>query len=169
MFYIRGNRQDFDTWSAMGNTGWSYDEVLPYFEKSVRPVGNATHPQGYVALSRFEVPATTEKMIFDGAESLGVRRVDEFAEGSFVGYANVPVTAENGQRAHTGKGHLGRVAAGRSNLHVIKNALVNQLHFDATGQRVEAVSFVRGERTYRVGVAREAVLSAGVIDSPHCC
>ncbi|XP_034490247.1 glucose dehydrogenase [FAD, quinone] [Drosophila innubila] len=164
MLYIRGNRQDFDTWSAMGNEGWSYDEVLPYFEKSVRPVENATHPQGYVTLTKFEMPAI-EKMIFDGAESLGVRHVREFAEGSFVGYSNVPVTAQNGQRAHTGKGHLGRVA-GRSNLHVIKHALVKQLHFDATGQRVEAVSFVRGERTYRVGVAREAVLSAGVIDSP---
>ncbi|KAM8720823.1 hypothetical protein ACLKA7_006810 [Drosophila subpalustris] len=164
MLYVRGNRRDFDNWSAMGNTGWSYDEVLPYFQKSVRPVGNETHPAGYVTLSKFEVPAV-ERMIREGAESLGVPLVEEFAEGSFVGYTNVPVTAQNGQRAHTGKGHLAKVGQ-RPNLHVIKHALAHQLHFDPAGQRVEAVSFVRGERTYRVGVAREAVLSAGVIDSP---
>ncbi|KAH8384992.1 hypothetical protein KR093_004750, partial [Drosophila rubida] len=164
MLYLRGNRRDLDNWAALGNTGWSYDEVLPFFEQSVRAAGNATHPQGYVQLTRFETPGPLA-MLYQGAQALGVPQVREFAEGSFVGYAQVPVTARHGQRASSGKGHLGRVAE-RRNLHVLKQALVKQLHFDAAARRVEAVSFVRGSRTYRVGVAKEAVLSAGAIDSP---
>ncbi|XP_034099416.1 glucose dehydrogenase [FAD, quinone]-like [Drosophila albomicans] len=166
MLYLRGNRRDFDDWSDMGNAGWSYDEVLAYYEKSVRAVGNATHPQGYVQLSYFEMPQGPPfSMIYEGAQELGVPQVREFAEGSFVGYTQVPVTAQHGERASTGKEYLGRVSQ-RGNLKVIKHALVKQLHFDATAQRVEAVSFERNGHTYRVGVAKEAVLSAGAIDSP---
>ncbi|KAH8276464.1 hypothetical protein KR044_009814 [Drosophila immigrans] len=164
MLYLRGNRRDFDTWAAMGNEGWSYDEILPYYERSVRAVGNASHPQGYVQLGRFETPGPLA-MIYAGAEALGVPHVAEFVEGSFVGYTQVPVTAQHGQRVTTGKGHLGRVAE-RQNLHVIKHAQVKQLHFDVARQRVKEVSFVRHGRNYKVGVAKEAVLSAGAIDSP---
>ncbi|XP_030566708.1 glucose dehydrogenase [FAD, quinone] [Drosophila novamexicana] len=166
MLYVRGNRHNFDSWAELGNTGWSYDEVLPYFERSVRSVGNVTHPQGYMTLNPFELQdEDIQAMIRAGGQELGVPSVAQFAEGSYVGYTSVPGTVQRGRRMSTAKGHLSRIAE-RPNLHVVKRAQVNQLHFDATGARLEAVSFVRGERTYRVGVAKEAVLSAGAINSP---
>lgn len=169
MLYVRGNRRDFDDWAALGNTGWSYDEVLPFYERSVRAAtsGNATHPIGYTTLEQFELQeASIRQMIRDGHIELGVPSVEQFAEGSFVGTATVPGTVQRGQRATTAKGYLSRVIADRPNLQVVKHAQVTQLHFDAAGERLEAVSFVRHERSYRVGVAREAVLAAGAINSP---
>ncbi|KAH8394426.1 hypothetical protein KR222_005200 [Zaprionus bogoriensis] len=165
MLYVRGNRRDFDGWAELGNTGWSYDEVLPYFERSVR-AGNATPPVGYTTINEFEEQdAEVRLMIRDAGVELGLPSVRQFAEGSYVGTATVPGTVQRGQRMTTAKGYLSRVAD-RPNLHVVKHAQVTHLHFNEAGERVESISFVRNERTYRVGVAREAVLSAGSIDSP---
>ncbi|XP_068158796.1 glucose dehydrogenase [FAD, quinone] [Drosophila tropicalis] len=167
MLYVRGNRRDFDGWSSLGNTGWSYDDVLPFFELSVRPVGNASHPQGYITLNPFEQhDIDIQEMIKKGGQELGIPTVTAFQEGSETGYSNVLGTVQRGQRMSPGKGHLGRVA-GRSNLHVIKNAKVTKLHFDSAGQRLVEISFERrGGPSQSVKVSKEAVLSAGAIDSP---
>lgn len=165
MLYIRGNRQDFDGWAAMGNTGWSYDEVLPFFELSVTPQGNATHPKGYVSLNPFERhDEDIHRLILAGGLELGLPHVEAFVEGSETGYAHVPGTVRNGHRMSTGKGYLGAVAATRPNLHVVKNARVTKLNLE--GDRVSSVSFEKDGTLHRVKVAKEAVLSAGAIDSP---
>ncbi|XP_037814919.1 glucose dehydrogenase [FAD, quinone]-like [Lucilia sericata] len=167
MLYVRGNRFDYDRWQQEGNTGWGYDDVLPYFEKSIRPVGNQSHPQGYVTLNEF--PRFEEdifSMIFEGSRELGIPRVKEFAEGSYIGYSHVKGTIQNGLRATTGKGYLGKVSQ-RPNLKVIKNAQVTKLQFDSKGQTVKSVEFVLQQQyKLKVPVKREVVLSAGTIDSP---
>ncbi|XP_001355521.3 glucose dehydrogenase [FAD, quinone] [Drosophila pseudoobscura] len=165
MLYVRGNRRDYDGWAALGNDGWSYDEVLPYFERSVRPQGNESHPKGYVTLSPFErQDDDIHQMILAGGLELGLPNVAAFAEGSETGYGHVPGTVRQGQRMSTAKGYLGAVAGTRPNLQVVKHALVQQLHFQ--GDRLQGVTFERQGRQHRVEVAKEAVLSAGSIDSP---
>ncbi|EDW37622.1 GL27083 [Drosophila persimilis] len=165
MLYVRGNRRDYDGWAALGNDGWSYDEVLPYFERSVRPQGNESHPKGYVTLSPFErQDDDIHQMILAGGLELGVPNVAAFAEGSETGYGHVPGTVRQGQRMSTAKGYLGAVAGTRPNLQVVKHALVQQLHFQ--GDLLQGVTFERQGRLHRVEVAKEAVLSAGSIDSP---
>ncbi|EDW51057.1 glucose dehydrogenase [FAD, quinone] [Drosophila sechellia] len=165
MLYVRGNRRDFDGWAAMGSTGWSYDHVLPFFEKSVTPQGNATHPKGYVTLKPFERQDNDiHQLIIDGAHELGQPYVERFQEGSETGYAHVPGTVRQGQRMSTAKGYLGAVAKSRSNLHVVKNALVTKLDLD--GETVTAVKFERAGVSHRVKVTKDVVISAGAIDSP---
>ncbi|XP_065363241.1 glucose dehydrogenase [FAD, quinone]-like [Calliphora vicina] len=167
MIYLRGNRFDYDRWLAEGNSGWGYEDVWSYFEKSIRPVGNATHPQGYVTLNEF--PRFDEdifSMIFKGTGELGIPRVEEFGEGSYIGYSHVKCTTQNGRRSSTGKGHLGKVSQ-RPNLKVIKNAQVTKLEFDNTGQTVKSVEFlIKQQHKLKVVVKREVVISAGTIDSP---
>ena len=167
MLFVRGNRFDYDRWSDEGSEGWSYDEIWPYFEKLVRPVGNETHPQGYVTVNEF--PRLTDdiyELLFKGSGELGVPKVDDFIEGSYIGYGFIKGTFKDGHRASTGKGHLGKVSQ-RPNLKVIKNAQVTKLVFDSTGKRVEAVEFVlRQKHQLKVNVKREAILSAGTIDTP---
>ncbi|TMW49151.1 hypothetical protein DOY81_005741 [Sarcophaga bullata] len=167
MLYVRGNRFDYDRWWSEGNTGWSYDEVKYYFDKSIRPVGNDTYPEGYVTLNEFPVfDEDIETMIFKGAQELGVSKIDEFKEGSYIGYTRVKGTVQNGRRLSTAKGHLGKVSQ-RSNLHVIKHAQVTQLKFDSSNRRVEAVEFLlQGKQKIQVEVLKEAIVSAGTIDSP---
>ncbi|XP_022218864.2 glucose dehydrogenase [FAD, quinone] [Drosophila obscura] len=165
MLYLRGNRRDYDGWAALGNDGWSYDEVLPYFERSVRAQGNESHPKGYVTLNPFErQDDDIHQMILAGGLELGMPYMAEFAEGSETGYAHVPGTVRRGERMSTARGYLGAVAGTRPNLHVVKHALVKQLHFQ--GDLLQGVSFERKGRLHRVEVAKEAVLSAGSIDSP---
>lgn len=167
MLYVRGNRFDYDRWLDEGNTGWGYDDVKFYFEKSIRPVGNDTHPQGYVTLNEFPVfDGDIETMIFQGAHEIGLRKVDEFKEGSYIGYSRIKGTIQDGRRQSTGKVHLGRVSQ-RSNMHVIKNAQVTQLKINPSNQKVEAVEFLlKGKQKLQVGISKEAIVSAGSIDSP---
>ncbi|KNC26961.1 Glucose dehydrogenase [FAD, quinone] [Lucilia cuprina] len=165
MLYVRGNRFDYDRWQEEGNTGWGFDDVWPYFEKSIRPVGNETHPQGYVTINEFpHFDEDISEMLLKGSSELGVPKVDDFAEGSYIGYSHLKGTLKNGHRASTGKGHLAKVSH-RPNLKVIKNAQVTKLEFDATGQKVESLEFILKDKTLRVKVKREAILSAGTIDS----
>uniref|UniRef100_W8BBI3 Glucose dehydrogenase (Acceptor) n=2 Tax=Ceratitis capitata TaxID=7213 RepID=W8BBI3_CERCA len=167
MLYVRGHRADYDSWAQAGNQGWGWDDVLPYFERSVRPIGSATHAQGYVTLNAFPVnDPDIEQMIYAGTAELGIPRVHRFTDGSESGFSNLPGTIQNGRRMSTGKGYLASVAR-RPNLQVIKNARVTKLNFDDTGSRVRSVSFtIRDERQMRVSVGKELVLSAGVIESP---
>uniref|UniRef100_A0A0K8UP37 Glucose dehydrogenase [acceptor] n=1 Tax=Bactrocera latifrons TaxID=174628 RepID=A0A0K8UP37_BACLA len=167
MLYVRGHRGDYDSWAQAGNTGWGWNDVLPYFERSVGPLGNDTHPRGYVTLSAFPVnDPDIEQMIYAGTAELGIPRVHLFTDGSEIGYSNLPGTIMNGRRMSPSKGYLASVAK-RPNLQVIKNAHVTKLNFDKSGRNVRSVSFtVRNERKMRVSVGKELVLSAGAIESP---
>lgn len=166
MLYLRGNRQDYDQWLAEGNAGWGFNDVWPYFEKSIRPTGNSTHPQGYVTLNEYPVyEKDLYSTIYNGAEELGVPKVDDFIEGSYLGYATVKSTVSNGQRMSTGKTYLGKVTE-RPNLKVIKNAQVTKLHFDANHEHVILVEYMlRDKYLMAAEVGKEVVLSAGTIDS----
>ncbi|XP_065363242.1 glucose dehydrogenase [FAD, quinone]-like [Calliphora vicina] len=167
MNYIRGNRFDYDRWLEEGNSGWGYDDVWSYFEKSIRPVGNDYNPQGYVTLNEFpRFDEDISSMIFKGTNELGIPRVEEFGEGSYIGYGHLKGAIQNGRRASTGQAYLGKVSK-RPNLKVIKNAQVTKLEFDHTGQTVKSVEFlIKQQDKLRVEVKREVVVSAGTIDSP---
>ena len=167
MMYVPGTRFDYDRWQELGNIGWGYDDVKPYFEKSVKPAGNDTHPLGYVALNKFPVfDGDVDTMMFQGAQELGLNIVEEFKEGNYLGYGRVKGTIENGRRLSTLEGHLGRVSY-RPNLHIIKNAHVTKLDFDMSAQKVTAVEFLlREEYKLKVEVTKEAIISAGSLNSP---
>ncbi|KAM7347188.1 glucose dehydrogenase [FAD, quinone]-like [Cochliomyia hominivorax] len=167
MVFVKGNRFDYDGWLEEGNTGWGYDEVFPYFHKATTPTGNETHPYGYIPLNEFpHYDNDIFTMVFKGSSELGVPRVKDFVDGSYIGYTFLKGTIDNGLRVSTGKGHLGRVSK-RPNLKVIKHATATKLEFDHTGQTVTAVDFlVRDQHQLKVEVKREVIVSAGAIDSP---
>ncbi|XP_037814904.1 glucose dehydrogenase [FAD, quinone]-like [Lucilia sericata] len=166
MVYVRGNRFDYDRWLEEGNTGWGFDNVWPYFEKAITPAGNHTHIQGYVPYNEFpQFDEDIFSLIFQASAELGIPRVEEFGEGSYIGYSHLKGSIENGLRVSTGKGHLGRVAQ-RPNLKVIKNAQVTKLVFDNNGPTVKSVEFtIKQQEELKVEVKREVILSAGTIDS----
>ncbi|XP_037954407.1 glucose dehydrogenase [FAD, quinone]-like [Teleopsis dalmanni] len=167
MLYVRGHQQDFDDWVTDGSIGWGWDDVLPYFEKSVRPVGNETHPEGYVAINLFEsFDEDIKYIVQDAAAEVGVPSFREFIENSEVGYTDLYGTIENGRRMGSGKGHLSRVGK-RPNLRVIKNARVTKLNFDKNSKAVKSVSFEVSEKyKFSLSAKKEYILSAGAIGSP---
>ncbi|XP_075156915.1 glucose dehydrogenase [FAD, quinone]-like [Haematobia irritans] len=167
MLYVRGNRRDYDRWCAEGNEDWCYDQVLPYFQKSLQPQGNTSHPKGHMTVNDF---SSFYKHIVDlfleGSHEMGIPKVDDFVEGNYIGYSQVKGTIQQGQRSSSGKGYLAKVKE-RSNLKVIKNAQVTKLNFNEKGDKVESVEFeLRKEHILKVNIGKEAILSAGAIDSP---
>lgn len=168
MMYVEGHRKDFDDWLAAGNTKWGWADVKRYYEKAVRPVGNDTHPKGYVVLKE---NYSNEKLaignvIFNATAELGLPRLGKLENGIEIGTIYLPVTATVGRRMSTGKVHLAKVS-GRSNLHVIKNAHVRKIHFERGGTVATIVTFVlRGVNEMSVEVRKEVVLAAGTMDTP---
>lgn len=166
MLHVRGNRQEYDRWCSEGSAGWCYDQVWPYFEKMEKPQGNATHPEGYANLNEFgQYDQHLVDLLLNASDELGVPKIKDFVEGSYIGYAETKGSVSNGLRSSTGKSYLAKVRE-RSNLKVIKNAQVTKINFNEQQDRVTSIEFIlQQEKSLKVHVKREAILSAGTIDS----
>ncbi|XP_013105608.2 glucose dehydrogenase [FAD, quinone]-like [Stomoxys calcitrans] len=166
MLYVRGNRAEYDLWCAAGNDGWCYDQIWPYFQKAETPAEDKSNPQGYVVVGNYEEhDGDIQDMLLKGSKELAIPQVKDFVEGSYVGYAQIKGTIDQGQRASSAKGHLARVSK-RSNLKVMKNAQVTKINFNDKGDLVETVEFrLRNSQDLKLKVGKELILSAGSIDS----
>ncbi|XP_073835210.1 glucose dehydrogenase [FAD, quinone]-like [Musca autumnalis] len=168
MLYVRGNRAEYDKWCAAGSEGWCYDDVWPYFVKSTTPQGSPNDPKGFVSLNEFgDFDPHVVELLVNAGKELGLPKVEDFVDGSYVGYSYIKGTVSEGRRGSTGKGYLAKVYKNRPNLKIIKNAFVNKINFNGAGNRVDSVEFrIQDEHAMEVKVAKEVVLSAGAIDSP---
>jgi len=164
--YVRGNRGDYDNWAQLGNTGWSYDAVLPYFRRSEANQNLSNEFHGSDGPLQIEGPRNThplQNLFFDVLDDFGVRRNLDYngavQEGSF----HYQFTTKNGRRQSAADGFLDPVLD-RPNLHVVTGAQVTGLSMDAT--RVTGVAYAKGRESVIVS-AGEVILSAGTIGSPH--
>jgi choline dehydrogenase-like flavoprotein len=171
MIYMRGQARDYDRWRQMGNPGWSWEEVLPYFKKhedqwALEPDAfEDVHERGgewriELARIRWEILDAFR----DAAEQAGIPKVDDFNRGNNEGCGYFHVNQKTGVRWNTAKGFL-RPVQHRSNLKIETHAMVERLLLE--GRRVSGLKLrQRGaERTIRA--AREVVLAAGAIGSPQ--
>ncbi len=165
--YVRGQVRDFDTWAQLGNRGWSYDDVLPYFQRSEdRSSGaDAFHGAGgpqHVSDIGERHPVC--EAFIDGAESLGVPRNPDYNGMTQEGVAYYQRTIRKGRRHSAATGFLHTVRR-RPNLRIETSAHV--LRLDCQGQRVLGVTYRQHGwvREARAGV--ETILAAGAVNSPH--
>ncbi|XP_055308995.1 glucose dehydrogenase [FAD, quinone]-like [Sitodiplosis mosellana] len=172
MLYVRGNRRDFDQWEALGNPGWSYEDVLPYFRKSEdqRNPYLAKNPRyhgtgGYLTVqdSPYNTPLGTA--FLQAGEELGYDIVDINGEQQ-TGFAFYQFTMRRGARCSDAKAFLRPVRL-RKNLHVALYAHVTKVIFDEESKRALGVEFIRNGVKQAVYAKREVILSAGAINSPH--
>ncbi len=170
MIYVRGQPEDFDHWGQLGNRGWSWDDVLPYFRKAENWEGgeDAVHGQGgplFTSHGR-DKPLLCRAAVEAGMQ-LGCEYredVNDLAAGAGDGIGWVQQTRGGRRRASTARSYL-RPALKRPNLRVITGALVHRVLFDGT--RATGVEFSRNGNTERVDAAAEVILAAGAIGSPH--
>lgn len=167
MLYVRGNKWDYDHWAALGNPGWTYDEVLPLFKRSENneQFHNAFHGQGgplNVTYPRFDSPLS--QMFLDAAAQNGIALNPEYnaaeQEGSFL----YQVTHKNGERCSAAKGYL-TPNLGRPNLKVFTHAVTAKV--DMTDRRATGVQFYQGNQLQTVRARREVIVSAGAFGSPQ--
>ena len=172
MCYVRGHAWDYDHWASLGNEGWSYKDVLPYFRRmenfeAIDKVddGRSYHGSGgplNVAEPRYLNPLM--KAFVAAGREAGHAVTDDFngAQQEGVGYYHT--MQKNGQRCSNARGFLDPVK-GRANLTVITRAHVARVLFE--GKRAVGVRYLSGGRIHDVRASQEVILSAGAIGSPQ--
>jgi choline dehydrogenase len=167
MVYIRGQAEDFDHWRQLGNTGWSFDDVLPYFKRAEHQTrgADAFHGAGG-PLCVSDVPDQHPicEAFIESAVALGFPRNDDFNGKGQEGAGWHQTTTRNGRRCSTAVGYL-RPAMRRPNLRVITGALAEKIVFD--GRRATGVAFRQDGEVHTACARREVVLSGGAVNSPQ--
>lgn len=171
MLYVRGHQKDFDLWDSLGNPGWSYKDVLPYFIKSEdnrNPYLAKTpyHGKGGL-LTVQESPWRTPLVLafVQAGMDLGypVRDINGADQSGFM---IAQGTIRRGSRCSTAKAFL-RPARTRKNLHVALNSHVTRILINPTTMQAYGVEFVRNGKKQIVLARKEVILSAGAINSPQ--
>jgi choline dehydrogenase len=167
--YVRGQAQDYDDWAAQGATGWSYDEVLPYFKRSERRLAlcdvNYRGLEGELPITDCDWRHPLCDAFIAGAASLGIPSGKDYNAAKQEGAGYYQRWIHRGWRVSAAKAFL-RPAKGRSNLRVICRAQVSRLVMEGT--RVTGVEYAAepGGPLRRLQASREVVVAAGAINSP---
>jgi choline dehydrogenase-like flavoprotein len=167
MVYIRGHRRDYDEWAALGNTGWSYEDLLPYFRRSENNerLSDRYHAQGGpLNVADPRSPSAFMEIWLAAAETQGIARNNDFngAEQEGIGYYQL--TQRNGERCSAAAAFL-TPNLGRANLSVRTQARATRVVFEGT--RATGVEYRRGGRSCIVQARREVIISAGAFQSPQ--
>ena len=167
LIYIRGQREDYDHWAALGNTGWGYDEVLPYFVKS------ECNERGAIPLHGGEGPLKVSDIgakhelieaFIGGAQQIGVPRNDDFNGAQQEGAGYFQLTTHKGWRVSTAKAYLDP-ARGRPNLRIETDAFAAGVIMDGT--HAVGVRYRQGGVMKEARCDAEVLLSAGSLQSPQ--
>ncbi|NUR86682.1 MAG: choline dehydrogenase, partial [Nonomuraea sp.] len=162
MMWVRGNQLDYDQWDI---PGWSYADVLPYFNRAEHRVGSndggVYGTAGPLYISELRSPNVTTGAFLQACQELGYTRLAELNEPSNEGYSQTPVTQNRGRRWSAADAYL-RPALKRPNLTVLTGTDVDRVLFD--GLRAIGVEHGGGAQ---VRARKEVILSAGAIGSPY--
>jgi len=172
MAYVRGNREDYNDWARMGNTGWSFDEILPYFMRSEHNEQAARLDAGYhgtdgplnvTYAQRFQTPLAPA--FVSACEQVGIPRGADYNGASQAGAGFFQFTIKDGKRHSAATAFL-KPAMPRPNLTVITHALTKRVVLQ--NGRATGVEFITGKNTTQTATAnREVILSAGAFQSPQ--
>ena len=167
MVYIRGNAYDYDNWAEMGNDGWAYEDVLPYFRKAEnREAGaDAYHGEGGpLNVAPVNSPASINDNFIAAANSLQIRTNPDFNGERQDGVGMYEVTQKDGERWNTARAYLDPVRA-RPNLDVITHATVERVRVE--DGRAVGVDLRVKKKSYSVGARDEVILAGGAFGSPQ--
>ena len=166
--YMRGHRLDYDGWAALGNEGWSYDDVLPFFKRSENNTRGASKFHGAggpLDVSDVRDPNPLTLAMIEAAAATGIPRIDDFNREDQTGVGLNQVTQRRGRRASTAFAFL-KPALKRKNLELITGALVSSVQIE-NGRAVGVTYLDSRGKTRAARASREVVLSGGAINSPQ--
>ncbi|MEJ0020947.1 MAG: GMC family oxidoreductase N-terminal domain-containing protein [Acetobacteraceae bacterium] len=167
MAFVRGQAQDFDTWAQMGNRGWSYRDVLPFFKRMERYDGGDAAYRGHDGPIQVTNPPPRLPLfaaLIEAAAQVGIPHNPDYNGAAQDGIAMSQASIAAGRRMSTARCYL-EPARQRQNLHIESDALAESLLLE--GKICTAVRYsVKGERR-EARAAREVVVSAGTINSPQ--
>ncbi|MBM0744430.1 GMC family oxidoreductase N-terminal domain-containing protein [Phormidium sp. CLA17] len=166
MMYVRGNHHDYDHWQALGNLGWSYQDVLPYFKKSEhqqRGTSEYHSIDGELSVTDIKPSAVVSQRFIDACVARGYDYNPDFNGAQQKGVGPYQLTVKDGRRHSAAAAFLLPILQ-RPNLTVTTGALVTRLLFEGT--RTVGVEYLHEGTLQQVRVNQEVILSAGAFDSP---
>jgi choline dehydrogenase len=167
LIYIRGQAEDFDHWRQLGNAGWSYQDVLPYFRKAEdneRGADEFHGAGGPLGVSNVRDRHPLAQAFIDAAVQCGYPRNDDFNGAQQEGAGFYQNTMRNGVRCSAAAAYL-KPARRRGNLRVVSEALTTRILFD--GRRATGVEYVVGGETRTARAEGEVLVSGGAFNSPQ--
>jgi choline dehydrogenase len=167
MIYIRGHARNFDEWAALGNPGWSYADLLPYFKKAEHQTrgANAYHGiGGAMNIDDHRDPHILSKTFIEAGKTIGIPENKDFNGAKQEGVGFFQVTQKNGARHSAASAYL-VPALKRPNLQVVTYAHVTKIIFE--GKKAVGVAYRVGNELKEVRCQKEVILSGGSINSPQ--
>ncbi|HEV2377245.1 MAG TPA: GMC family oxidoreductase N-terminal domain-containing protein [Streptosporangiaceae bacterium] len=165
MLFVRGQREDYDDWAALGNPGWSWADVLPYFRRLEHVSGLAGETRGADGPISVAPPRDRDELtdvFLAAAVQAGYPANPDYNSGDQAGFGYYQVMHDRGRRSSAAGTYL-KAARRRPNLTVTVDAHVTRLEFNGT--RCIGVRYRSGGTEHTAGCTREAILSAGVVQS----
>ncbi len=166
--FVRGQAQDFDTWAQMGNQGWSYESVLPFFKRMERYEGGGDDRfrgrDGPLRITNPEPADPLYTALIKAAGEVGIAHNPDYNGARQDGIAMSQASIGSGRRMSTARCYLDPIRK-RANLRIETNALTERLLLE--GRRCVSVRYSVGGVAHEARAAREVVVSAGSINSPQ--
>ena len=167
LLYIRGQERDYDIWRQLGNKGWSWREVLPYFIKAEDQERGQSeyHGQGGpLSVSDQRIKLDILDVFQNAASEVGIPKVDDFNKGDNFGCGYFQVTERNGLRCSAAVGYLNPVKNNK-NLKIETKCHVQKINFE--NNKAVSVIYFKDNKQITVKANKEILLSAGSIGSPQ--
>lgn len=173
MLYVRGQKEDYDNWADLGNGGWDWDSVLPYFKKAennVRGADTAHGDSGPLQVSDQKAPRPISEAYVQACSQNQLSRNEDFNTGDNEGAGYWQTTIhhsaeKNGERCSAAAGYLFPVIDQRPNLTVITRAHATRIIFDE--KRAVGVAYRQGKHDRDVRAGKEVILCGGAFQSPQ--
>ena len=170
LLWIRGQSNDYDNWGQLGNKGWSWEDVLPYFLKSENnELGKSKfhNDAGPISVANKRINLKILDEFQNAAEEMGIPKTNDFNTGNNFGCGYFQfTTSQKGLRLRcsAAKGYLNPVKK-RSNLKIVTNAHVQKINFE--GKKAVGINYYKNNTLFSIKATNEVILSAGSIGSPH--
>jgi choline dehydrogenase-like flavoprotein len=168
MVYIRGHRWDYDHWASLGNPGWSYDEVLPYFRKAEN---NETHRDAFhgqggpLNVAELRTGNPLQENFLDAVRECQLPMTSDFNGANQEGCGLYQVTQINGERCSAARAYIHPHLGKRPNLFVQTGARILKILFE--GRRAVGAEIQVGDQKKTFRARREIILSGGAFGSPQ--
>lgn len=167
LVYVRGHRRDYDNWRDLGNSGWGYDDVLPFFRRSEDQQRGSDDFHGVGGPMAVSDPTDRHPLcdaFIDAAAEYGQPRNEDFNGAGQAGFGYLQFNMRRGRRESAATAYL-RPAMKRPNLSVVTHAHTTRVLLD--GNRAVGVEYVRDGTVHRAHAGGEVLLCAGAINSPQ--
>lgn len=167
MIYTRGNRYDYDLWRDLGNPGWGFEDVLPYFKRAENQTRGASAYHGVggpLNVQNLQQVNPLTQAFVEACAEIGIARNDDFCGARQDGVGYYQVTQKQGKRHSTAAAYIKPIAH-RPNLKVLTHSLATRLQIDHN--RVVGVDYVQDGVPHSAAARREVILASGAFGSPQ--